>query len=158
MSTSSVVRRGWNHRAATAPPTSSHSPSSRSQIALTRASSRSRSNVGTSVTIVLVQEAWKTLAAAGLPDGPPRPRPGRLDFAAVRSALCSLDVALLDAVERVTLLAWLEGWRHHWPSSFQRELGATGEALRLALAERAIDANRYLKLRRIATENLSAAL
>jgi hypothetical protein len=105
-----------------------------------------------------VQEAWKILAAAGLPDGPPRPKPGRLDFAAVRCALSGLDIALLDAVQRVTLLAWLEGWRHHWPSSFQRELGAAGDRLRRALTQRAFDANRYLKLRRIAVENLSAAL
>ena len=105
-----------------------------------------------------MQDAWKTLAAAGLPDGPPRPRPERLDFTAVRGALAGVDTGLLDGVQRVTLLAWLEGWRQHWPSSFQRELGATGERLRRALMECAFDANRYLKLRRIAVENLSDAL
>jgi hypothetical protein len=105
-----------------------------------------------------VEEAWNKLVAAGLPDGPPRPRPARLDFAAVRCALGDLDEGLLDDVQRVTLLAWLQGWQNHWPSSFQRELGIAGDRLRRALTNRAFDANRYLKLRRIAIENLSAAL
>lgn len=84
--------------------------------------------------------------------------PSRLDFPAIRAALAAIDVGRLDGVERVALLAWLEGWRHHWPSRFERELGALGEGVRRTLADPPCDANRYLKLRRIAVENLARAL
>lgn len=99
-----------------------------------------------------------TLEAAGLPDGAPRPMPTRLDFPAIRSALAALDVTQLDETRRVVLLAWLEAWRHHWPTRFERELGAAGESWRRTLAALPADANRYLKLRRIAVENLAGAL
>ncbi len=105
-----------------------------------------------------MEEAWKALEAAGLPDGAPRPRPTRLDFPALRGALGALDARALSDLQRVILLAWLEGWRHHWPSRFERELGSVAGDLCAQLASRPIDQNRYLKLRRIAVENLSAVL
>ena len=101
---------------------------------------------------------WNALRAAGVPDGPPRPPARAIDFVRVRAELSTLDPNVLDAVERAVLLAWLEAWHHHWPSRFARELGSTGERLRAALWAAPVDRGRYLKLRRIATENLAAAL
>jgi hypothetical protein len=114
--------------------------------------------MGTSATITRVDEGWKLLTAAGLPDGAPRPKPVAVDFDAIRRAISTLDVATLDDVHAVVLRAWLEGFWHHWPSRFERELGRAGATLRAVLNERHLDANRYIKLRRIAVENLSAAL
>ena len=105
-----------------------------------------------------VEGAWKTLEAAGLPMGAPRPSPSAIDFPAVRRALSELDPGALDDVRRTALAAWLEAWKRHWPSRFERELGETGEALRRKLRDGLQDENRYLKLRRIAVENLSSAL
>jgi hypothetical protein len=81
-----------------------------------------------------------------------------MDFGRIRGALTAIRVDTLEAVERAVLLAWLEGWRHHWPSRFQRELGTPAEALCIELARRGVDRDRFLKLRRIAVENLGAIL
>ena len=80
-----------------------------------------------------------------------------VDLAAVREALSSIEVDALSEVQQVVLVAWLEAFRHHWPDRFARDLGDY-EELRNALHRRPLDQNRYLKLRRIAVENLAAAL
>lgn len=64
----------------------------------------------------------------------------------------------LDPSRREPLLAWLRAWKHHWPEQFQRTLGATGERCLARLEAAPMDPNRYLKLRRIAVENLSRLL
>lgn len=87
--------------------------------------------------------------------------PSRIDFDAVREALQSLTavpLASIDDVRRAVLLAWLEAWRHHWPSAFERELGNSAAELCDSLRELPFDENRYLKLRRIAVENLAGVL
>lgn len=103
-------------------------------------------------------DAWDKLQRYGLPDGALRPAPQSIDFAEIRAALAALDVAALDAVGRAVLLSWLEGWHHHWPARFERELGDAGDTLRQALWRYPVDRDRYLKLRRIATENLAGVL
>jgi hypothetical protein len=105
-----------------------------------------------------VQTAWETLIAAGVPDGAPRPAPRAIDFEALRRSISALDVDALDDVECAVLLAWLEAFRHHWPSRFERELGDAGRALLAEVGGRRIDTNRYLKLRRIALANLAGAI
>ena len=55
------------------------------------------------------------------------------------------------------LLAWLAGFRHHWPHRFREVLGDVGDTAMEALTRALDDRNRYLKLRRIAIANLSAA-
>jgi hypothetical protein len=54
------------------------------------------------------------------------------------------------------LWAWLRAFRQHWPKRFEETLGSTGDAALEALARRPCDPNRYLKLRRIALEQLAA--
>lgn len=105
-----------------------------------------------------MEEPWKTLEAAGLPDGPVRPAPRRGDFDGIRAALAAIDPAALDDAQAAALQAWLRAWRHHWPSRFEAELGERGDDVLAALAGRALDENRYLKLRRIAVENLAGFL
>jgi hypothetical protein len=105
-------------------------------------------------------DPWAALEAAGLPAGAVRAAPSRLDMPLVRAAVRMLadrpDPP--DAFDREPLLAWLRAWRHHWPDSFERELGADGERLTARLDALPRDANRYLKLRRIAVENLAGVL
>jgi hypothetical protein len=93
---------------------------------------------------------------AGLPDGAIRPPPDRpLDATRVRAAVLRIASGPLDQRRRELLLAWLRGFRRHWPSRFAEVLGAEGEALEAELRSLPVDENRYLKLRRIAIENLS---
>ena len=49
-------------------------------------------------------------------------------------------------------------WHQHWPDSFASELGDDAEAVVAWATLNAIDENRYLKLRRIALENLARIL
>lgn len=55
-------------------------------------------------------------------------------------------------------VAWLSAFHHHWPTRFHALFGAAGAELLIALRGELTDENRYLKLRRIAVENLSGVL
>lgn len=96
----------------------------------------------------------------GLPDGAARPPPrGPIDPVAVRAAV--LEVARspeLTAAKVAPLLAWLSAWRHHWAPSFARVFKVRDVEILDELQERLDDENRYLKLRRIAIENLARVL
>jgi len=100
---------------------------------------------------------WNALAEAGLPLplGHPR-RPGLVDWVLVSS---ELETAVLeaeaDAWLREPLLAWLRGFRQHFPGEFARRLGDAGQSAIARLEAHPIDENRYLKLRRIAIEHLA---
>jgi hypothetical protein len=100
---------------------------------------------------------WETLILAGMPDGAVRRPPASVDLDAIRRALSTLDVAALTDGQRVVLLAWLDAFRQHWPSRYEAELEGFG-GLRAALHRLPLDANRYIKLRRIAIENLASVL
>lgn len=75
--------------------------------------------------------------------------------AAVRSAA---EDQLLGERGQVALLAYLRAFRHHWPAAFGELLGEEGEKTIAELSARRVDPNRYLKLRRIAIENLATRL
>jgi hypothetical protein len=94
----------------------------------------------------------------GLPDGAVRPVPaGPFDGDRVRAAV--RDVTRdLDARRVAPLLAWLRAWQQHWGTSFRSTLGERGAAIIDDLRSRLDDENRYLKLRRIAIENLAGLL
>jgi hypothetical protein len=64
----------------------------------------------------------------------------------------------LAPAQRECLLAWLRGFRHEWPSRFQAILGPLGSRAIAELDDPRCDPNRYLKLRRIAIENLAGTL
>ena len=111
-----------------------------------------------------MDDSWEILKAAGLPDGAARPRPrGPLDPERLRAAVEELAQrpGALPRRRLEPLLAWLQGGYHHWPRRFGEILGPLGKRYldQLAVgAEGVVDPNRYLKLRRIAIENLSGVL
>ena len=110
--------------------------------------------------VIPVSPSWKLLAEAGVPIGAVRRAPKRLPHAlALRAALEAAWVEL-PAVDDDTapLLAWLAAFHHHWPARFDEVLGARGKVVLRALRARSHDANRYLKLRRIAIDNLSRSI
>jgi hypothetical protein len=105
-----------------------------------------------------VEIGREILERAGVPLGavrlPPRSLP---DDASLREALmrASLDPA---AFPPEALLAWLRAFQHHFAPAFERVLGDTGRELIARLDGPRIDRNRYVKLRRIAIENLAHAV
>jgi hypothetical protein len=108
-----------------------------------------------------MDDAWEVLVAAGMPEGAIRPAPrGPIDGARLRDAVATLadDPGEIDPWHVEPLLAWLRGFRHHWPPRFAAILGADGERCLARLEALPTDSGRYLKLRRIAIENLSHIL
>lgn len=103
-------------------------------------------------------DAWETLRAAGVPDGAVRPLcEGYLD-ATVATALIEVTPAVEGSPEAEPLLAWLAAFRDHWPTRFGALLGTAGEDALERLQRGTVDRGRYLKLRRIAIDNLAALL
>ena len=107
-----------------------------------------------------MRDDWELLKTSGLPDGAIRAKPSGPLAADLRAivARISEDFDRLEPSRREPLLAWLKAWKHHWPEQFQRTLGSTGERCLAKLEATPTDPNRYLKLRRIAVENLSRLL
>ncbi|HEX7836887.1 MAG TPA: hypothetical protein VF469_05460 [Kofleriaceae bacterium] len=56
------------------------------------------------------------------------------------------------------LAAWIFAWQHHWPQSFTMALGTDAASVTEWASGHEVDVNRYLKLRRIALENLARIL
>lgn len=106
-------------------------------------------------------EDWKILMAAGVPYGAPRTLAEiEFDDESVRAAFLRTAGALdtLNARQRDALLAWLCGFRRHWPSRFVSVLGEEGQRVLALLEALGLDDNRHIKLRRIAIENLAARI
>lgn len=83
-------------------------------------------------------------------------RTGPVDWERVRLRLGPAVLAAeRDAWVREPLLAWLRGFRQHFPGEFAQLLGTAGEAAITRLEAFPFDSNRYLKLRRIAVEHLA---
>ena len=107
-----------------------------------------------------MEEAWNVLCACGLPDGAIRPASSSPNDAVLRAlAEVATHLGALSRRDREVLFAWLCAFRQHWPTAFRTVLGATGEHVLGALESEStlFDSNRYLKLRRIAIENLATA-
>jgi hypothetical protein len=104
-----------------------------------------------------VTDPWQILRDGGLPLATPRSgaRPSAGSLAAAARAAIETTPRGRDAG---ALAAFVLAWHHHWPTAFADAL-ARDAADVIAWAERqATDANRYLKLRRIALENLAQIL
>jgi hypothetical protein len=101
-----------------------------------------------------MQDAWQLLRDGGLPLAEPRRdrRPSARELAgATRAAIASHP----SGREAEALAAFLLAWHHHWPRSFADAHGADATAVVDWATRHVIDDNRYLKLRRIALENLA---
>ncbi|MCC6525467.1 MAG: hypothetical protein IT373_22640 [Polyangiaceae bacterium] len=103
-----------------------------------------------------MRAALEVLVACGLPLGAPRPTSGVLEPIALQAALVALgDGAGLERSEIDALAAWLSAFAHHWPGRFARVLGEPGREWLARTRAMPLDDDRYLKLRRIAGENLA---
>ncbi len=105
-----------------------------------------------------MDDVWKTLRRAGVPlgYGTDAVHLGERDELA-RRVLGVIRSADVSERERVAVVAWLGAWASGWPSSFAATFGEEGGLL-LVRARRDVDADRYLKLRRIAKARLATAL
>lgn len=100
--------------------------------------------------------AWTHLIMAGVPDGAIRPMTAqKVDPQRLADALEVVVRASLSIRRVEPLLAWLRGFRQHWPKRFEQVFGRRGDEVVERLSNMPVDANRYLKLRRIAIQNLS---
>ncbi len=110
-------------------------------------------------TIPAVDEAWRALMEFGVPDGAIRPAPvDPIPPEVARRALEEVLSVQLDTRRAELLLAWLRAWQHHWSASFARTFGELGATAVDRLSAQVTDAGRYLKLRRIAIDNLAHRL
>jgi hypothetical protein len=108
-----------------------------------------------------VNDAWERLERAGVPYGHGGPeRPDLNDLAVVVAAVREVLSApeRLAPRQRVSLVAWLRAWASSFPTSFHRAFGAEAAEVLARAAEGVEDADRYLKLRRIAREKLLRVL
>ncbi|MBX3129402.1 MAG: hypothetical protein KF718_21970 [Polyangiaceae bacterium] len=103
-------------------------------------------------------ETLALLARAGVPIGPPRPAGGAFPANAELRAAVDEVLTCASSEQLVPHVAWLSALLHHWPARFRSIFGVEGEATVQELRRRVVDRNRYLKLRRIAVENLARVL
>jgi hypothetical protein len=104
-----------------------------------------------------MHDAWQILRDGGLPLALPvsgATRSSEELAAATRAAIAERPTGR----EAEALAAFVFAWHHHWPGSFARELGADADAIVGWASRNAVDEGRYLKLRRIALENLARVL
>lgn len=109
------------------------------------------------ITLWGMYSPWQILRNGGLPLAIERsgtlPTAGELS-AATRAALAENPTGR----DSEALAAFMFAWHHHWPRVFQAEFGDASRDLLGWAARQFSDDNRYLKLRRIAIENLSHVL
>jgi hypothetical protein len=102
-------------------------------------------------------DPWQILRAGGVPLALPV---SELKVRADDLAVAARTVIATQPGERdaEALAAWIFAWQHHWPRSFIASLGVHAAAVTEWAARHARDKDRYLKLRRIALENLARIL
>jgi hypothetical protein len=104
-----------------------------------------------------VNDPWQILRAGGVPLALPTVRvhvPADELAAATRAAIATRP----SGRDAEALAAWIFAWQQHWPRSFAANLGEDASAVTEWAAQHTVDANRYVKLRRIALENLAHRL
>ncbi|HEY0480716.1 MAG TPA: hypothetical protein VGD37_24545 [Kofleriaceae bacterium] len=102
-------------------------------------------------------DPWQILRAGGVPLMLPASglKVSADDLASATRAVIATQPSGRDAE---ALAAWIFAWQHHWPQSFAAKLGDAAASTTEWAARHTLDANRYLKLRRIALENLARLL
>jgi hypothetical protein len=102
-------------------------------------------------------DPWQILRDGGLPLALPRtdakPTPRELADATRDAIAAKPRGREVDA-----LTAFVLAWAHHWPTSFAAAFGDDTCSVSAWAESHTTDENRYLKLRRIALENLASVL
>ena len=102
-------------------------------------------------------DAWQILRDGGLPLAIPASGAtahiGQL-ASAIREAIATEPVGR----DAEALAAFIFAWQHHWPQSFATTQGTDATQVVDWATRHVLDDGRYLKLRRIAVENLSRVL
>lgn len=102
-------------------------------------------------------DPWQILRDGGLPLSLPRsgstPSVEELGDAARAAIAASPGGREADA-----LAAFLLAWAQHWPTSFRAAHGEDAASVAAWASAHTTDENRYLKLRRIALENLATVV
>ncbi len=104
-----------------------------------------------------MRDPWQILHRAGLPlagerDGTP---PSEWEIADATRAIIATEPA---GRERDALVAFIDAWRQHWPTSFARSLRDDAAMVARWSDSHRGDEGRRLKLRRIALANLATTL
>lgn len=109
------------------------------------------------LTLGNVTDPWQLLRAGGVPLAIPtaHTRVQADELAAAMRAAIAMQPIGRDAE---ALAAWIFAWQQHWPRSFAANLGGDAAVVTEWAAQHTTDANRYVKLRRIALENLAQQL
>lgn len=104
-----------------------------------------------------MRDPWQLLHRAGLPMAGERagvaPSEGE-----IAEALRAVVAAEPGHRRRDALVAFIDAWRQHWPTSFARSLGADAAVVARWAEAHQGDEGRRLKLRRIALANLATTL
>lgn len=104
-----------------------------------------------------MRSPWQILRDGGLPLAiePSGASPAPDELAAATRAAVAEDPT---GRQGEALAAFVFAWQHHWPRVFQAVFGGDGAGLLAWAGNQFSDDGRYLKLRRIAIENLSHVL
>ena len=102
--------------------------------------------------------AWSILHGGGLPLAGARAGDPPSESEMADAALAVIDEGVPDERHADALAAFLRAWLHHFPESFERAFAAHALRVESWADAHVVDRNRYLKLRRIAIENLSRVL
>ena len=109
------------------------------------------------LTLRRVRDAWQILRDGGLPLATPR--------SGVGTSAVELSVATRAAIasrptgrDAEALAAWVFAWSDHWPTTFAAQFGADASSIIDWASRAANDDGRYIKLRRLAIENLALIL
>jgi hypothetical protein len=104
-----------------------------------------------------MRSPWQILRDGGLPlaiEGTGSPATAAELAGATRAAVAERP----SGRDSEALAAFVFAWHHHWPAVFQAAFGDDGAGLLAWAGQQFSDDGRYLKLRRIAIENLAHVL
>jgi hypothetical protein len=108
--------------------------------------------------MILAMDAWRILHGGGLPLAGRRVDDAPSEPELARATLAVLDAGMPDERHADALAAFLRAWQHHFPASFERAFAEEARRVESWADAHVVDRNRYVKLRRIAIENLSRVL
>lgn len=104
-----------------------------------------------------MHDAWQILRDGGVPLAAPRRRFATQPGVLADSAREVIEGSMVER-EAEALAAWLLAWRDHFPTSFHQCFDCDESSIVAWATGHATNPDRFIKLRRIAIENLSTIL